>query len=270
MRQSILSRRMWVAAWGLLAVASMTATAPAADWGDLSARFVLNGTAPAPKPISVTKDPEFCGKFGLVDEQLVVNPTNKGIANVVVFLYVAPTGKQPPIHDSYKESEKAEVRIDNKSCRFEPHIVPLWTTQTLVAGNLDSVGHNTNITTTKNPPQNVLIPSNGALKLNFPAAEVLPAAPVSCNIHPWMKAYVVIKSHPYIAVSDADGKVSLKNVPAGKWTFQFWHESGGYLTKLKMGGKEMNWSRGRPDLEIKKGMNDLGDLQIDATSFKLQ
>ena len=33
-----------------------------------------------------TKDPEFCGKHQLVDETIVVNKDNKGLANVVVYL----------------------------------------------------------------------------------------------------------------------------------------------------------------------------------------
>ena len=148
------------------------------------------------------------------------------------------------------------MRFDNHQCRFEPHVTMLRTTQTLVAGNKDPVGHNTNLSTLKNPPQNILIPAMGEQKLNFPMDESLPTT-VNCNIHPWMKSFVVIKDHPYMGVSDKDGKVTIKNVPAGKWTFQFWQEAAGYVSEVELqgqadevgtrsvGGRDQGW-RKRP------------------------
>jgi hypothetical protein len=197
-----------------------------------------------------------------------VNATNNGIANVIVHLYVARGGKQPPVHESYKAAEKGEVVLDNHQCRFEPHIAVLRTTQTLIAGNKDPVGHNTNLATLKNPAQNVLIPAQGNLKLNFSMEESLPT-PVSCNIHPWMKGYVVIKEHPYVGVSDKDGKLTIKNVPVGKWTFQFWQEASGYLADVTFKDKPTKWERGRVEIEVKAGANDLGVIKVAPSVFKL-
>lgn len=245
-------------------------SAQAQGWSDLTATFVLDGSVPTPKAIVVNKDEAVCGKHKLVDESLVVNPQNKGIANVVVYLYVKPrVGKKPPVHESYKETEKASVVLDNENCRFEPHVALLRTTQTLVAGNKDPVGHNTNMSLLKNPPQNPLIPGKASVKFNFTIEESLPA-PVSCGIHPWMKGYLVVKDHPYMAVSDKDGKVTIKNVPAGKWTFQFWQEAAGYISQAKQNGKPVKWERGQLELDIKAGTPmDLGKIEIATGFFKL-
>ena len=49
----------------------------------------------------------------------------------------------------------------------------------------------------------------------------------SCNIHPWMDAYVWVFNHPYAAVTKADGTYEIKNVPAGsKVRITAWHEMG--------------------------------------------
>ena len=244
----------------------------AQSWGDLTATFKVDGTAPKPKAIAVTKDIPICGNQGLVDESLVVNSANNGLQNVIVYLYVnardPKANKRPPVHESYKGAEKTEVLLDNVKCRFEPHITILRTTQTLIAGNKDNTGHNTNLQTLKNPPQNVLIPAGGNLKLNLTLEEQLPS-PVSCNIHPWMKGYLVVKEHPYVGVSDKDGKVTIKNVPAGKWTFQFWQEAAGYLADVNVGGKVTKWERGRVELDIKAGANDLGEIKVAPSIFKL-
>src|SRR5690349_4035695 len=131
-------RRMLLA----IVVAGLASQASAQEWGNLSATFLYKGSPPAPKKIAVNKDEQVCGKHNLVDEALVVNKDNKGIANVVVFL--ADMGK-PKIHPDYDKPEaaKAEVHLDNENCRFEPRVVGIRTGQTLIVGNKDPVGHNT-------------------------------------------------------------------------------------------------------------------------------
>lgn len=253
--------------WGALVLA-VSGSVSAADWGDLTAKFILDGPAPAPKPLTITKEPEICGKFGLTSEKLIVNSANNGIANVIVFPYVPRGAKPPAIHDSYKETEKEAIRLDNEKCRFAPHVVALRTTQTLIVGNKDPTGHNTNIATLTNPGQNILIPANGNLKLSFPAAESLPST-VSCNIHPWMQGFVVVKDHPYIGISDADGKMTIKNLPVGKMTLQVWQEAAGYVARGKQNGKPFTWMRGRVEVTIKAGPNDLGEIKLDPAIFKL-
>jgi hypothetical protein len=55
--------------------------------------------------------------------------------------------------------------------------------------------------------------------------------PIGCDVHRWMTAYVGIVSHPYFAVSGADGAFAMANVPAGTYTIKTWHERFGELTK---------------------------------------
>ena len=50
---------------------------------------------------------------------------------------------------------------------------------------------------------------------------------MTCSIHPWMTAYMLPRKNSYFAVTDADGKFEIANVPAGEpLEFQVWHESG--------------------------------------------
>ena len=138
-------------ALAILAVAFFTChVLPAAEWGDLKLKFVYDGTPPAPAAISVTKDPQFCGQFGLVDEELVVNKENKGIANIVAYMYTR-AGAKPPVHPDYAAEAEAKLALDNNKCRFEPHVVMMTAGQTLVLKNSDQVGHNTNYAGFRNP-----------------------------------------------------------------------------------------------------------------------
>ena len=120
-------------------------TVNAEEWGDIKGSFVFDGEIPAASKIKVEKDAAVCGVHNLVDESLVVNGENKGIANVILYLYLGKKDKAPAVHESYKETESAEVTFDNHNCEFSPRVALLRTTQTLVIGNKDTVGHNTNM-----------------------------------------------------------------------------------------------------------------------------
>ncbi len=237
------------------------------EWGDLKGTFVFKGEIPKASRIKVTKDTEFCGKHDLVDEALVVNAENKGIADIVVWMYLKKNAAAPPIHESYKETENAEVPLDNKNCAFEPRVVLLRTTQTLLIGNKDLVSHNTMINTAANTAINRTVPAKGMLKWKFEEKERRPAT-VGCGMHPWMKGWLLVKDNPFFAVTDKDGKFEIKNVPAGEWTFQFWQEKAGYVDDVVIDGKSKKWKKGRKAIEITEKGTDLGKIEVPAETFQ--
>jgi len=236
------------------------ATTAAADWTTIKGRFVFGGEAPPAADLKVDKDIEVCGKHKLVAEELVVG-SDKGIANVVVFVRDKDVKVKPGA-----EAPAAAV-LDNTGCRFQPHVVFVQTGQELVVKNSDTVGHNSNIATVKNPPSNNLIPAGGETTVKFAADEAIPAQ-VTCNIHPWMKAWLVVRPNPYAAVSGADGSFVIEGVPAGDVELQLWHEKVGYVAEFKRDGKAEKAARGRLKLKVPPGGLDLGDLVLSPGVFK--
>jgi plastocyanin len=229
-----------------------TAPAMAQEWGNLKMKFVVDGKAPAPPKLDITKDQAYCGMHNLVNERLTVGKGGE-LANVVVYLSAKPT----KIHPDYEAALKKEVKIDNSKCRFEPHVSFIRTGQKLIIGNSDPIGHNTKADFFENTPFNDLIPSKGSITKTFNKAEKTPSG-ISCSIHPWMAGHLLILDHPYAAVSDATGALEIKNLPVGKHTFTVWLEPR-FVSKItgqqiKRGGK---W-----DVEIKAGDNDKGTLKV--------
>ena len=249
-----------------LSLLALFATNASAQWGTVKGRFVYDGKPPVAAKLTVNKDLTVCGKEPIFSEDLVVNAENKGIQNVVATLYLK-RGKKTKIHPEYEATANDVVTLDNTGCQFVPHITLLRTTQTLLVKNSDPVGHNTKIDTFKNSPINPIIPGNQNIQQKMTKAEPLPV-PVSCSIHPWMTAKLVVNEHPYMAVTDADGNFEIKNLPAGKLTLRFWHEGGGYITKAKKGGKSQKWKSGRMDVTVKNGLNDLGELLVAPAELK--
>ena len=136
-----------------LVVFALVSQAQAAEWASLKGRFVFDGTPPAPIEITADKDVEVCGKHKLVNEELVVSD-DKGIANVVLFV----RSKGVTVHPDLVDGSKADpVVLDNKDCRFQPHVGFVQTGQTLTIKNSDTVGHNSNIATMKNSPSKFMI-----------------------------------------------------------------------------------------------------------------
>ncbi len=233
----------------------------AQEWGNLTGRFLYAGEPPVRQPIEITKDKEYCGKCNLLEEDLVVDAKTKGVANVIVWLYVAKRKPPPPVHPAYAKTDQATVIIDSEECRVKPHVSLLRTSQTLLIRNTDSIGDGLKIDAFRNSSVNLLLGPNAEMTRRFPKPERLPA-PVSCPIHPWESGWLLVLQHPYMAVSDTEGRFEIKNIPAGKWTFQFWQERAGYLDQVKMAGKSQSWRRGRLEIDISAETTDLGPIEL--------
>jgi len=253
--------RSTIGASATLAMLLASQAAVADDWGTLKGRFKFGGTAPAAAELKADKDVEVCGKEKLLNEELSVG-ADGGIANVVVFV----RDKDVKVHPD-AAAAKDPVLMDNRNCRFEPHVAFVQIGQPLTLKNSDSVGHNSNIATIKNPPSNSLIAAGAESNVTFKAEEAIPAQ-VTCNIHPWMKGWVLVRPNPYGAVSSADGSFEIKNLPAGDIELQLWHEKAGYIGEISVKGKSEKIAKGRKKIKVAAGDNDLGEMVLDANLFK--
>jgi hypothetical protein len=253
-------------------VLAAAACAQAQQWGDLEADFFLKGDF-KPDKIVPDKDQEYCGKpeNKLVRQNVVINAQTKALANVAVYLFVAPGQKKPEVHPDYAKIAKNEIVLDNKNCRYEPHVQWMLTTQPLVLKNSDPIGHNmkAEFFNPQNPAFNDQIPANGQVTKNLKGSETA-FVPVQCSIHGWMNSWLLVREDPYVGISDDKGHLSIKNVPVGEWTFVVWQENGGYVTEATVDGKATKWMRGRVKVNVKPGVNKLGKVEIAPAALKLK
>jgi plastocyanin len=220
------------------------------------------GDAPAAAKIDVTKDQQVCGDKNLMSEELVVAKDNS-LANVMIWCK-----SKVKANPEYEKSASDIVTLDNKGCRFEPHVLGIRVGQTLSLKNSDPVAHNSNVAG-KNIQANPLIPPGTTSEIKIEGPENVPAL-VSCNIHPWMKGRLMVRpaTNPYFAVSDAKGNFEIKDLPAGELEFVVYHERSGYVTDASVKGESAKWPKGAVKFTIDAGKTlDLGDIKLGAAQF---
>lgn len=250
-------KTFFVACLAIVSAVCSNSSTSAAETGDLKIRFVFEGKAPAPEKIDVNRDAEFCGKFGLEDETLIVNPVNQGIKNVVVAVYTGRGGSKLP---KMPEGDTTHT-LANENCRFEPHVIVAQAGDKLKVTNPDIVSHNANLQFFDNKPENFTIPAGQEKTVDLPKPEP-GMVTVACNIHPWMTAKLMVLDHPFGAVSNEDGDLIIKGLPVGEeLTFRANHEAGS-IKEVIVDGKKTEWKRSRFEIKIKAGMNDMGVVTI--------
>jgi plastocyanin len=143
----------------------------------------------------------------------------KSAKNVAVYIDTIP-GKA-------FEAPAKSVLMDQKHLEFVPHVLAVLKGTTVDFLNSDATLHNVfwpNIGGNRKLAGNLGTWPQGQHK-SF-TFDSLGAAPLLCNVHPEMSAYVVVVPTPYFAVTDSAGDYEIKDVPPGQYTLKTWSEEG--------------------------------------------
>jgi hypothetical protein len=213
--------------------AASTPSAPAVSVdpstaGSIVGTIAFKGAAPKAPTLDMSQDPA-CPPEPQPSEALAVK--NGKLANVFVYVKDGlPAGSFP--------APGEPAVLDQKGCRYIPHVMGLMIGQQFKVLNSDIAQHNVHPMPASNPQWNESqMPSGQPITKNFAHAEKM--VPIQCNQHPWMRAYVNVMQHPYFAVSAADGTFEIENLPPGEYTLAAVHEKLGEQTlKVKVGPKE--------------------------------
>lgn len=188
--------------------------------GDITGTVSLKGKPPAEKEITQLKDDVNCGKLQTkpVFTRFYVAGANGELADVFVTL--------KGISGKSTGASAAPLVIDQKGCEYVPYVAACQTGQKIQVKNSDPILHNVHPTPMNtaggNKEDNKAQMAGGPeLTFTFPAPENF--LRFKCDVHPWMFSYVNVVDHPYFAVTGADGKFTIKDVPPGKYTLVVMH-----------------------------------------------
>ena len=209
-------RKNLVAGAVLLSLAGMSAAGALA--GTISGTVTYDGKVPTLKPIAMDADPSCAKKHtGPVPSDVLVLGTGNTMANILVRVVGGlPAGKTWP-------APSTTATMDQKGCRYEPHVLGIQVGQAFKILNSDGILHNVHSLPKVNKPFNMAMPANRTeATATFDKAENV--FQVKCDVHPWMSAYIAVLTHPFYAVTAKDGKFTIPNLDPGTYEVEAWHE----------------------------------------------
>ena len=235
----------------------------------LKVEFVFDSPSkPQPKALSITKDVEVCGKHPLVNESLLVD-SNGGLANVVLYV----RNRNVEVHPDYAATANAKAvlgqsRLPLRAARAGDAHQPAVHHQELRRGGPQHQRRTQRERTVQRDHSRRQGSGRKARRRRTHAGHR------HCNIHPWMKGYVVVLTHPYVAVSAKDGTFEIKNVPAGMpLEFQAWHEaSTAGNGAVQTNRPDLKWANnGRFSVTLQPNeVMDLKEIKIPASALAAQ
>jgi plastocyanin len=164
----------------------------------------------AAERLAQAQAPEGAGGGGTIAGQ-VNAPNPKMKAGVVVSLEKVAGSFRPPAQP---------VEMDQRSMKFEPHVLAIMRGTTVRFKNSDAVSHN--VFTPDGEKYNLGSWGKGDSKTyTFTKTGVYRQL---CNIHPEMSAFIVVVENPFFAVTGDDGAFKIENVPPGQYAVRAWSE----------------------------------------------
>ena len=158
--------------------------------------------------------------------QRAVPSAGDGVGNAVVWLVGVASGP------SDTASRRAALRL--AGCRLDPRVqrVPIGGTMMITSRDammsrlrfVDVGGDGTARATVLFNDAGQVVPTSGATA----RAGLIE---VRDDLHPWVRAYIAVAPHPFVAVTLADGQFRFDGVPTGRYTLVVWSEVLGTRTR---------------------------------------
>jgi plastocyanin len=197
---------------------------PAKLAGSITGKVCLAGDkAPKRKKVKTDADPVCADQYKdepLLSDEVVTKDV--GGENRLQWVAVYVSSKV----EGKFETPKEAAEINQKGCRYEPHVLTIMVNQELKIKNSDPTMHNIHAMPQVNKEFNF-----GQAKADMFESkkfdQVEMAIKIKCDVHPWMLAYAFVFDHPFHAVTKDDGTFEIKNVPPGDHEVTFWHEKYG-------------------------------------------
>jgi plastocyanin len=132
----------------------------------------------------------------------------------VVYLESAPRG-------AFEDRAPERAVMDQRNETFVPHVLAVTVGAVVDFPNSDKTFHNVFSLSRAKRFDLGRYAAGRSKSVRFDRPGLVR---VFCDIHSHMNAFVLVLSHPFFDVTDADGRFRIDNVPAGTYTVVGWYE----------------------------------------------
>lgn len=150
------------------------------------------------------------------------------VSDAVVHIERTEGAFQPP---------QETVIMDQRSLAFVPHVLPILKGAAVNFLNSDGVLHNLHAFVRGATLFNIAMPK--FLKTKSVVFQQEGPVLLLCDVHREMSAYILVLQNPFFALTDAEGRFVIKDVPPGSYTVRAWHEN------LKPKSQEVDLTQGQ-------------------------
>ena len=199
------------------APAETAAPSPVTGSATISGKATFDGAVPKQRPIRMEADPGCLKKHTdpVMPEVLVLGDDQR-VANVFVRVKSGLPDVKFPVPSE-------PVVLNQKGCRYTPHVMGVMIDQPFKILNSDGLLHNVHSLPKINTPFNRAMPA-AVTEADYTFSKEEFMFKIKCDVHPWMNAYMAVMSHPYFAVTGENGAYSVSGLPAGTYEIEAWHE----------------------------------------------
>jgi plastocyanin len=152
--------------------------------------------------------------------------SNGGLRFAVAYLRAAavrPSDQQDPL------------TLNQSGFIFEPQLLAVREGQPVRFTNEDGANHNVRSDSEDLPNRFSLYTGAGQTQTRrFQATPDDRPMAITCDIHPWMVAWIYTFAHPHFAVTDAAGRFRITGVPPGLHQLSVRHPAGGLQRDLRV------------------------------------
>ena len=175
----------------------------------------IGGGAPRDTSIAPTHDLKVCRPF----TQSLVPSRDGGVGNSVVWLVGVATGP--------RDDAPRRVRVMLDGCRLDPRVQRVAAGGTVMITSRDAMMTRLQFIDVGGVSASrgtVLFNDAGQVVPTSDAAKVPGLVQIRDDLHPWVRAYLAVTPHPFVAVTGADGRFRFDGVPPGRYMLVVWHE----------------------------------------------
>jgi hypothetical protein len=194
--------------------------------GVVTGKISFEGEPPPRTPVPMDADSNCKPSAGQALSETTIVGASGGLQNA--FVYV-----KDGLGNRVYETPSTPVALDQRGCRYEPHVFGVFVGQPVEIRNSDPTLHNVHAIPKTNDEFNFgQQPKTPPMTRMFDEAEI--GLSFRCDVHGWMRAYANVVTHPFFAVTREDGMFEIKGLPAGTYTIEAWHERLGTQTQQVM------------------------------------